>query len=477
MNFHSVEFVLFFGIVLSLYWRLPLRWQNLFLLTASYVFYGWAEPRYLALIFAVTLTDYCMARLIESRPGSKRTWLGITLLVDFSVLLTFKYLGFFVGTVTGLLESFGIIHSRLVLELLLPIGISFYVFQSSAYVIDVFRGQKPTRRFFDYALFVSFFPQLVAGPIERSSHLLGQLQSSRLYDADRIRSGFLLLLWGFFKKLVIADNAATICNRIFATETTEWPLLWVGVFAFGIQIYADFSAYTDIARGAARMMGINLIENFRHPYLSRSPSEFWRRWHISLSSWFRDYVYIPLGGNRGGRWRTYRNLMLTFLLSGLWHGASWNFVLWGGFHGLLLVGERMLRDVGRIRHTDTPPRWWTQFLSWLLMFVLIHFGWMLFRETNFAYIRYYLTLNPLDTSAVEWQMAFAYFLVAGFYSLPLWIHPLVEEYWTQNGIWERLQRAPIWGRFALESICGVILFFAILWLGSSTTSDFIYFQF
>ena len=297
------------------------------------------------------------------------------------------------------------------LRILLPVGISFYTFQAMSYTIDVYRGELHARRsLLDLAVFVSFFPHLVAGPIQRASFLLPQVESPRRFSAEKARSGFVLICWGFFKKLVVADNVGVIANKVFALSDPTFYILWAGVFAFAIQIYADFSAYTDIARGTSRWLGFELTENFAHPYLARSPADFWRRWNISLSSWFRDYVYIPLGGSRLGAWLWTRNVLVTFLLSGLWHGASWNYVLWGLYHGLLLLVTQV---AGQARRLPAP-----QFGRWLLvpqiagMFVLTNIGWLLFRETELSAIVRDLTLSPFGVSDLDRQTGLYLFLLA-----------------------------------------------------------------
>ncbi|MCB1091830.1 MAG: MBOAT family protein, partial [Verrucomicrobiae bacterium] len=365
---------------------------------------------------------------------------------------------------------------ELTFQILLPVGISFYVFQSSAYVIDTYRGRvQPTNDFLDYALFVSFFPQLVAGPIERASHLLGILQSPRRIDAARFQGAFLLLLWGFFLKLVVADNAAAICNRLFSIEATQFPLLWAGVFAFGVQIYADFWAYTTIARGSARLLGIDLVHNFDHPYSAASPAEFWRRWHISLSTWFRDYVYIPLGGSRGGIAMECRNLLATFALSGLWHGASWNFIIWGIYHGILVSGQRLLENRGWLKNRSTNG--WIRMGKWLATFVLIHIGWLFFREHNSDYLWRYLRLDPFDgPTLLHWQGGLQEVLVVGVYALPLWLAPVTQSWWERSGQW-RIGQLPGFGQFSLTLAAALGLFVLILILGNDVSSDFIYFQF
>ena len=332
----------------------------------------------------------------------------------------------------------------------------------------------------DFALFVSFFPQLVAGPIERAEALLPRVQHLRVFNLVVARDALVLMGWGFFKKLVIADNVGIIANRVFSMKDPGFEMLWAGVFAFGIQIFADFSAYTDIARGTARWLGFDLMKNFDHPYVAVSPSDFWRRWHISLSSWFRDYLYIPLGGSRHGLPRTLVNVMITFVISGLWHGAAWNFVLWGTFHGLLLVVERSWRALrGVSRHGRHPLPLWRALPQWAVMFVLVHIGWLMFREADAAMLWRDMTLVPGIAPLAERQAGLYLFLISFTLSLPLWAHSL----WT---VWHgrsysdrpavREIQVPgttiVWQALALG-----VMFATILVLRSRTSLDFIYFAF
>mgnify|MGYP003330661054 CR=1 FL=1 len=280
---------------------------------------------------------------MASHPSRKRWYLGTSLAVNLGMLGVFKYYNFFAVNVQAALAAVHFHVPLPALHVVLPVGISFYTFQELSYTLEVYKGRLEARRdFLDFATFVCFFPQLVAGPIERAAHLLPQVEQPRTFVWPHARDAMFLILWGYFKKLVIADNTGVIANKVFALQQPGFYMLWAGVFAFGIQIYADFSAYSDIARGTARWLGFDLMRNFNHPYLATGPADFWRRWHISLSSWFRDYVYIPLGGSRAGRLIEYRNILATFLLSGLWHGASWNYVLWGAYHGALLVLSRLV---------------------------------------------------------------------------------------------------------------------------------------
>ncbi len=338
---------------------------------------------------------------MEAWPRRRRTFLWVSVVSNFGMLGFFKYFDFFVENVAAALAAAGLQVSEPSLRILLPVGISFYTFQAMSYTIDVYRGELHARRsLLDLAVFISFFPHLVAGPIQRASYLLPQVESTRRFSVEQARSGFVLICWGFFKKLVIADNVGVIANKVFALSDPTFYILWAGVFAFAIQIYADFSAYTDIARGTSRWLGFELTENFDHPYMARSPADFWRRWNISLSSWFRDYVYIPLGGSRHGTRPWVRNVMVTFLLSGFWHGASWNYVLWGFYHGVLLVLTRGRAGTGR---DARPSRAWLVVPQIAGMFVLTCVGWLLFRETELPAIVRDLRLSPFGVSELDRQ--------------------------------------------------------------------------
>jgi alginate O-acetyltransferase complex protein AlgI len=351
VTFNSVTYIVFLAVVVAAYWRLRHRHQNVVLLVASYVFYGAWNWRFLSLMLISTVLDYSVGRAM---PGSrhKGRLLLVSMVGNLGILATFKYFGFFVDSAYEFLDAIGIGATRPTLDVLLPVGISFYTFQTMSYTIDIYRGTlQPTRKILDFAVFVAFFPQLVAGPIERAANLLPQVQRPRLRpDRATVESGLFLIVLGLFKKVVIADTVARAVDPVFADAGNASALtLLLGVYGFAVQIYMDFSGYSDIARGSARLLGFELMVNFRQPYLSRDVTEFWRLWHISLSSWLRDYLYIPLCGNRRGRFRTRVNLMTTMLLGGLWHGASWNFVVWGGLHGLYLGRERSSRPKVRER--------------------------------------------------------------------------------------------------------------------------------
>lgn len=474
MIFHSLTFVAFFLVIVTVYWRLPHRAQNALLLVSSYVFYGWVHPWFLALIFASTVVDFWAGRGMATDPARKRLFLGLSLCVNLGMLGFFKYFNFFAENVQAALA---VVHFNVplpALHVVLPVGISFYTFQELSYTLEVYKGKLAARRdFLDFATFVCFFPQLVAGPIERAAHLLPQVEQERTFNWPLARDAMFLILWGYFKKLVVADNAGVIANKVFALQAPGFFVLWAGVFAFGIQIYADFSAYSDIARGTARWLGFDLMRNFNHPYLATGPADFWRRWHISLSSWFRDYVYIPLGGSRAGRLIEYRNIFATFLLSGFWHGANWNYVLWGAYHGALLVLSRMVspRQPSRIGRLLTP-------LRILGMLALTNVGWLLFRETDAAYLWRELATLPDLHNTFDRQAGTYLFLFVFIYSLPLWI----------NSVWEvhigpRLHLRDETGAIASQTwlvsqtVLAGVLFALLLVFHSQQSLDFIYFRF
>ena len=357
MLFNSGIFLQFFAAFLLLYHlcRERLNARNALIVAASYFFYGWWDARFVTLLFLTSLVDYVAGRRVEdaSTQGGRRLWLAVSVAANLGVLGFFKYCNFFAASFATLLGALGLRADPWTLNLILPVGISFYTFQSMSYTLDVYRRQIPaTRDLLGFLAYVSFFPQLVAGPIERARHLLPQFATERVITATHLREGLWLILWGFFKKVVVADNLAPLVEMVYGGPIASGPAIALGTLAFAFQIYGDFSGYSDIARGLARVLGFDLMVNFNHPYLAGSPREFWRRWHISLSTWLRDYLYISLGGNRRGPWRTRLNLMLTMLLGGLWHGAAWHFVWWGAWHGLGLVLTR-----GRGRARSSGRRW------------------------------------------------------------------------------------------------------------------------
>ena len=385
MLFHSLPFAVFLPVVFMAYWALHgrRRAQNLLLLAASYVFYGWWDWRFLGLLAASSLGDYWLGgRIADTHEArGRRRLLTLSLGANLGFLGIFKYYGFFASSLHAALRGIGIEASLPVLDVVLPVGISFYTFQSLSYTIDVWRGDiKASRDPVAFLAFVSFFPQLVAGPIERAAWLLPQFERDRVFDDARARDGLREMLWGFVKKLLVADNLAPAVDRVFSHWGSQpSPALAAGAFLFGVQIYCDFSGYSHIARGTARLLGFELSRNFLAPYFSAEPGEFWRRWHVSLSSWFRDYLYVPLGGGRCAPARRLVNVMVTFLASGLWHGANWTFVAWGLVHGLMYVPFVVFPTLGaRVR--SGPGR----VLGVLATFTLTTLAWVFFRAPSLS---------------------------------------------------------------------------------------------
>lgn len=392
MLFNSFEFLIFLPLVFLLYWFVfkPIKWQNILILVTSYIFYGWWDWRFLILIFITTFCSYISGILIgksikQKQDKTARLWCMVNIVLNLLILCYFKYFNFFVDNLKVLFNQFGFQFDWFTLEVLLPVGISFYTFQALSYTIDVYRQNiDPTKNFIAFASFIAFFPQLVAGPIERASNLLPQFLQPRIFDYAQAVSGLRQILWGFFKKMVIADNCAGFANTIFSEYNhTSGSTLFLGGLFFTFQIYGDFSGYSDIAIGTAKLFGVKLMKNFNLPYFSQSIPEFWRRWHISLNKWFIDYVYIPGGGNRNGQWKTIRNTMIVFALSGLWHGADWTFVLWGVYNGLLIIATSQFfnkaKAKGDINDFRLTPR---SALNILFTFLLVVFGWILFRADN-----------------------------------------------------------------------------------------------
>ncbi len=478
MSFNSIAYLLFLPSVLAVYWLLPTRrWQNIFLLAASYFFLGFVQPWFSLLILAVSSVNYLAGLAMAHWPERRRPILVAALVFCLGVLGYFKYANFFLDNVAALLASLGLPTFRSSLSVLLPVGISFYTFQALAYTVDVFRERvEPQRNFIDFCLFISFFPQLVAGPIERSSDLMPQVAGRRRLTPARVNHGLLLLAWGFFKKLVIADNTGLIAYKVFSLAEPDFYLVWAGVFAFAIQILADFWAYTDIARGSALLLGFRLSRNFDHPYFATSPADFWRRWHMSLSYWLRDYVYIPLGGSRVKPARAAGNIMLTFLLSGLWHGASWNFVLWGGYHGLLVLVNRWLRNLGRRLGIRSTPwlRPGIQGGKRLVTFALVCIGWLMFRVTDTDRLLAMFQLTPWQADPASRGIAAYLFFLSLLYSLPIWLHGLAHLRWMHHHDPDDPMPARV---LMARPLLMALLLLGILVLRSPEPATFIYFQF
>lgn len=385
MIFNSVTFFIFLTTFLALYWTAKAGQRNLLLLIGSYIFYGWWDYRFLGLIAISTVVDFSIARGIAAQtdPKTRLRLLWCSVGVNLGILGIFKYFNFFTDSLVSTLDTIGVSIGGPTINILLPVGISFYTFQTISYSFDVYRKRiSPAENILDFATYVAYFPQLVAGPIERASHLLPQIidpRSRKFPNADVRMESARLILGGLFKKVVLADGAAPIANAAF-DDPSQWSflVLLLGIVAFSIQIYGDFAGYSDIARGVSLLLGINLVVNFTEPYLSRNITEFWRRWHISLSDWLRDYLYIPLGGNRKGPGKTYRNLFLTMLLGGLWHGASFNFVIWGALHGVFLAVHKLMGGNGS---TEEPK--WRELPNIVGTYALVNLAWLFFRAESF----------------------------------------------------------------------------------------------
>ncbi|EEG42839.1 membrane bound O-acyl transferase MBOAT family protein [Flavobacteria bacterium MS024-3C] len=403
MLFNSIEFLLFLPVVFVLYWFVfdkKLKYQNLLILISSYVFYGWWDYRFLSLIILSTIVDYFIGLGISNQVSlkNKRILLWCSVLFNLGILGFFKYYNFFVDSWIDLFSSVGYdIKSVLTLNIILPVGISFYTFQTMSYTIDIYKGKlKATKDFISFASFVSFFPQLVAGPIERASNLLPQILKKRVFKYEQGVQGLRLILWGMFKKVVIADSLAPVVNDIFGNyQEFGGGTLWLGAIYFAFQIYCDFSGYSDIAIGTSKLFGFELMSNFKFPYFSRNIGEFWRRWHISLSTWFRDYLYIPLGGSQKGKWKSIRNVFIIFVISGFWHGANWTFIFWGLFHALLFLPSFIFNTNRKYttsiiaQNTLLPsPK---ELIQVITTFLLVTIGWVFFRSETivdaFNYLR------------------------------------------------------------------------------------------
>jgi D-alanyl-lipoteichoic acid acyltransferase DltB (MBOAT superfamily) len=401
MLFNSIDFLIFLPIVFIIYWFVVnknIKLQNLFIVIASYVFYGWWDWRFLSLIIFSTMVDFIIGLKLENQKNQKKRklFLWVSILTNLGLLGFFKYYNFFVENFITAFSFLGYEFSPSTLNIVLPVGISFYTFQTLSYTIDVYREKlKPTKDFIAFAAFVSFFPQLVAGPIERATHLLPQFFKKRVFDYQKAVDGMRQILWGFFKKMVIADNCAIFANEIFNnSDQYSGSVLVLGAFFFAFQIYGDFSGYSDIAIGTSRLFGFDLKQNFAFPYFSRDIAEFWRRWHISLSTWFRDYLYIPLGGSRGSVWKKVRNTFIIFIVSGFWHGANWTFISWGAVNAFfflpLLLSKKNRIHTNAIAAGKSFPNI-KEFFQILITFCLTLLAWIFFRAENISHAINYLS--------------------------------------------------------------------------------------
>ena len=477
MLFNSLTFLIFLGVVLAFYYRLPFKAQNWFLLAASYVFYGWWDVRFLGLLLFTSFFDYGCALWIENQPDRvKRKWLlGFSMALNLGVLCVFKYFNFFADTLALALGSLGVQASLPTLQVILPVGISFYTFLSMSYTIDVYRGElKATRDPVAFLLFVAFFPHLVAGPIVRASDLVPQCAAPRTVKRDEVINGLWLILLGYVKKVVIADRLAKVAAHSFALDGSV-PFTdanaWLGLYAFAFQIYGDFSGYSDIARGLSKLMGFELPVNFRAPYLVTNPPEFWKHWHITLSTWLRDYLYIPLGGNRKGPARTYANLTITMLLGGLWHGAGIAYLIWGAYHGLLLVVHRLWTSWrGGVSSEGARPHLVLRMLLVIFFFHVTCIGWLFFRAgalpggVQFASIaRHFELLGVFPLTHGVSGLALPVLLLGALALVLQWKAEAMSRFCEWRLDWQAL------------AVAGALA--AIAALGLFENAQFIYFQF
>lgn len=474
MVFNSLHFAAFFVVVYALYRALPHRPQNWLLLVASYYFYAAWDWRFLGLLIGSTVIDYTCAHAIARTDDRtrRRRWLLVSLAFNLGALGFFKYFNFFAGSFAGLLAVFGMHASVTTLDIILPIGISFYTFMTISYVVDVYRRDiAPCDDLLDFAVFVAYFPHLVAGPILRAAKLIPQIAAPRRITTTQLADGAWLIAWGLFQKIFVADNLAKVTEAVFAPTASPTGLeVLLGVYAFAFQIYGDFAGYSNIARGTSKLMGIELNVNFLFPYFVLTPSAFWRHWHISLSTWLRDYLYIPLGGSRGGsEWATRRNLLITMGLGGLWHGAAWNFVVWGVYQGLVLVIYRSAEEIAarRGRRLPTRPTPGAAALG-ALMFHVTCYGWLIFRAGSFGQIVSMST--ALLTNLVPGPDAARYAWALAAYALPLLVVHAFEAW--RDDLLAVFQLPPVW-RYA---VYGAVLYLMVLF-GDFGGSEFIYFQF
>ncbi len=478
MLFNSIDFGIFLPLVFILYWFVTNRsllLQNSLIVLSSFVFYGWWDWRFLSLLVISALTDYIVGILLgkTEKQGQRKMLLGLSILVNIGLLLTFKYFNFFVQSFVSGFSLLGYTFPPYTLHLVLPVGISFYTFQTLSYAIDVYRKRtEPTNNLIAFFAFVSFFPQLVAGPIERAAHLLPQFTQPRIFNRTHAVSGLRQILWGLFKKIVIADTCAGYVNHLFNhSDQYTGSTLALGAFLFAIQIYGDFSGYSDIAIGTGRLFGINLMRNFAFPYFSRDIAEFWRRWHISLTTWFRDYIYIPLGGSKGNNFTTIRNTFIVFLLSGLWHGANLTFIVWGVFHALcflpLLLFGANRKNLNTVASGKVFPSV-KEVLQILFTFTLTTLGWIFFRaESLTSALAYIGNLFTPDLFSVPVLLPLKLLFFIGLLLVIEWAGR--EKEFALEGLFTSWYRPLRWAVYLILSLTILIHF--------GKDQQFIYFQF
>lgn len=478
MLFNSFQFLIFLPIVFTIYWWVNnkrLQLQNFVLLLASYFFYGCWDWHFLFLLLFSTAVDYFTGlKMYEAKNKSnKKFWFWLSIIINIGFLGVFKYYNFFADSFAEALTGLGIQANFWTLQIALPVGISFYTFHGLSYVIDIYKGRiEPERNIITYSLFVSYFPLLVAGPIERATHLLPQIKKKRFFDYSKAIDGVHQIIWGLFKKVVIADNCALYANNIFDNYQSMNSLsLVLGVVYFSFQIYGDFSGYSDIALGTSKLFGIDLLRNFNYPYFSRDIAEFWRRWHISLSSWFRDYLYIPLGGSKGGMIMKIRNTFIIFLVSGFWHGANWTFIVWGALHAVyflpLLITQNNRNNIDSVAKGKSLPTL-KEFFSMLLTFSLTAFAWIFFRAKTVSEACAYI--EDIFKFDLKGGIQFLGFERYSIELLLLLLFFMIIE-WNS-----RENDHPFKGKYVNLKITLIILLIVVLGVFSSP-SDFIYFQF
>ena len=488
MLFNSLQFLVFFPIVVAIFFMLPQKKRWILLLLASYYFYMCWKVEYIILIIISTLIDFWVSKKIESENAKerKKKWLYLSLFSNLIILIGFKYFNFISDNIQTIFDNFNIFYNVPAFDFLLPVGISFYTFQSLSYTIDVYNGTTRAEKHLGiFALFISFFPQLVAGPIERSNRLLPQFFVKHDFNYTRVKHGLQQILWGFFKKVVIADRLAIVVDGVYNNlDNYSGFSLVIATIFFTFQIYCDFSGYSDIAVGSARVMGFELMDNFKRPYFSKSISDFWKRWHISLSTWFRDYLYIPLGGNKVVKWRWYYNLFITFLISGFWHGANWTFITWGALHGVYLIlaillvnPKQYLLNLFKLKGTKLH-----HFYQVFFTFILASFAWIFFRANNISDAVYVashlftdlsdytnlglmqLKLRGLGVSQNDILISFALIGIMEIFNL----------YERSGDVWKKLEGKSKIIRWSVY----YFLIFCLLFLAPySRVSNFIYFQF
>lgn len=476
MLFNSFSFLIFLPIVFILYWFVfhkRFQYQNMLLLFASFYFYACWDWRFMFLLLFSILLDYVSGIKIENSSGKReaKIWLTLSIVINLGFLGFFKYYNFFIESFAELLNGFGLKTNVWLLNIVLPVGISFYTFHGLSYVIDVYKKRiSSEKNFIDYAVFVSYFPLLVAGPIERATHLLPQIQRKRTFNYEQAADGLRQILWGFLKKMVIADNCAPLVNEIFNNYHSESSLtLVLGVILFAFQIYGDFSGYSDIALGVSRLFGVELLKNFAFPYFSRDIAEFWRRWHISLSSWFRDYLYIPLGGSKGGLWMKIRNTFAIFLVSGFWHGANWTFIVWGGLNAIyflpLLLAKTNRQNLEVIAQGRLLPSL-KEFFQVIITFAITCFAWIFFRADSVSDALLYIKNIGVGKLQLSNPFPTKVFALIGIMLLIEWINRS-----RFHGF--EIKRFNPWLRRALY----VVFLYIIIRYANFGNNEFIYFQF